>query len=183
MANAAAAPAAATREESLWVRPAAPVLVDGAAEDEAEAEAEDEALAVVGLSVVEVPVEVESVLVAAEASVPVLVPVSVEELEDVELELEPVEQTTAVGRSVTPPRAQRDLATLRVAAGALAGKLGGRIVHHLLSWSSSEHLSATQHETSLKKDLASQMHLKSMPHSLGMAPVAQSFCLGLVLQA
>lgn len=179
IAKAAAAPAAATSEESLWVIPAAPVLDDAAADDDAEAE--DEALSVVALSAVEAAVEVESVLVAAEASVPVLVPVSVE-LEEVEVELElaPVEQTTAVGRSVTPPRAQRDLATLRVAIGRSAGECGCGIAHHVLSWSSLEHLSATQHETSLKKDLASQMHLKSMPHSLGMAPVAQSFYLGLV---
>jgi len=81
------------------------VLV-AAAEEEARAELE-------ALSVVEalVPVAVvPSVLVAAEASVPVLVPVSVPEVE-----LALLEQTTAVGRSVTPPRAQRDLATLRVA--------------------------------------------------------------------
>lgn len=107
MANAAAAPAAATSEESLWVRGATPVLVAAAEADEALFEAVVEAL---------VPVTV----VESEVSVPDLVPVSVElELELVlvpELELDLLlEQTTSVGRSVTPPRAQIDLATLMVA--------------------------------------------------------------------
>lgn len=58
-----------------------------------------------------VPVVVDSlvVAVAAVAAVPV---VPVEVLVSVEV---PVEQTTALGISVTPPRAQIDLATLRVA--------------------------------------------------------------------
>lgn len=98
MANAAAAPAAATSEESLWVSAATPVLV-------AAAEA-DEAL---------VPVTV----VAPEVSVLDLFPVSVELglslVEVPELEPDLLEQTTSVGRSVTPPRAQIDLATLIVA--------------------------------------------------------------------
>ncbi|MBZ6374539.1 MAG: hypothetical protein LBE67_05875 [Kocuria palustris] len=106
MANAAAAPAAATSEESLWVSAATPVLVAAAEADEALLEAEAEAL---------VPVTV----VAPEVSVLDLFPVSVElELSLVEVpELEPdlLEQTTSVGKSVTPPRAQIDLATLMVA--------------------------------------------------------------------
>ena len=55
IANAAAAPAAATSEESWRVMTAAPVLVDAAAEDEAEVE--DEALSVVEV----LPVVVEPV--------------------------------------------------------------------------------------------------------------------------
>jgi hypothetical protein len=114
MANAAAAPAAATSEESLWVRGATPVLVSAAEADEALFEDVVEAL--VPVTVVE-----SEVLVAPAVSVPDLVPVSVElELEVVlvpELELDwLLEQTTSVGRSVTPPRAQIDLATLMVAA-------------------------------------------------------------------
>lgn len=83
------------------------MLVAAAEADEALFEAVVEAL---------VPVTV----VAPAVSVPDLVPVSVElELELVlvpELELDLLlEQTTSVGRSVTPPRAQIDLATLMVA--------------------------------------------------------------------
>lgn len=83
------------------------MLVAAAEADEALFEAVVEAL---------VPVTV----VESEVSVPDLVPVSVElELELVlvpELELDLLlEQTTSVGRSVTPPRAQIDLATLMVA--------------------------------------------------------------------
>jgi hypothetical protein len=114
IANAAAAPAAATSEESLCLIPATPVLVAAAEED---ALAELEALSVVE-ALVPVVVVLPSVLVAAEALVavlvPVVVPVSVEEVE-LEVELALLEQTAAVGRSVTPPRAQRDLATFRVA--------------------------------------------------------------------
>jgi hypothetical protein len=112
MANAAAAPAAATREESLRAGIAAPVLV-AAAEAEAEDEAEDELpelvleALVVEASEADAVVEPDEVEVEADASVLVLVP---------ELELELLlEQVTSVGRSVTPPRAQIDLATLRVA--------------------------------------------------------------------
>jgi hypothetical protein len=156
-----------------------------AAAEEALAELEE-------LSVIEawVPVAVVlSVLVAAEAlvpvEVPVVVPVSVElELELLELELAPVEQTAAVGRSVTPPLAQRPRATLMVAVMYVSCVLcrcdctmafAGR--NHALSWSALEHFCATQHETSLRKDLASQMHLKSTPQLWGMAAVAHSFCL------
>lgn len=85
------------------------MLVAAAEADEAPFEAVVEAL---------VPVTV----VAPAVSVSDLVPVSVElELELVlvlvpELELDLLlEQTTSVGRSVTPPRAQIDLATLMVA--------------------------------------------------------------------
>lgn len=77
MANAAAAPAAATSDESLWVSAAMAVLVEAAEE-----EAEVEAWLVEVVVDVWVPVTVVdwSVLVAAvtKASVPVLVPVSVE---------------------------------------------------------------------------------------------------------
>lgn len=126
------------------------MLVAAAEADEALFEAVVEAL---------VPVTV----VESEVSVPDLVPVSVElELELVlvpELELDLLlEQTTSVGRSVTPPRAQIDLATLMV-----------------VSWSALEHLSAMQQATSAKKDLDSQMHLKSMPQLWGIEPVAQDF--------
>jgi hypothetical protein len=132
-------------------------------------------------------VESVEVEVEADASVPVLVPV--EELVELELELELLlEQVTSVGRLVTPPRAQIDLATLRVAVTSkeiswvcsIGYFIGCSIegFNHLLSWSALEHLSATQQETSFKKDLASQMHLKSMPHFAGMAPVAHSFCRG-----
>lgn len=115
IASAAAAPAAAIREESWWVMTAALVPVDAAADDEVEAEVE-------ALSVAEVlPVVVEPVWVVDEASLPVLVPVSAElEPEDVDDEPASVEQVTEVGRSVTPPRAQRDLATFRVAVDILA---------------------------------------------------------------
>lgn len=72
----------------------------------------------VPVAVVLVPVMVESLVVSAVAAVPVpvVVPVlvSVPVLVPVEA-LAPVEQTTELGTSVTPPRAQIDLATLRVA--------------------------------------------------------------------
>lgn len=114
MANAAAAPAAATSEESLWVSAATPVLVAAAETDEAPFEAMVEASVVEALVPVTV-VEAE-VLVAPEVSVLDLVPVSVELVLVPELELDLLlEQTTSVGRSVTPPRAQIDLATLMVA--------------------------------------------------------------------
>lgn len=128
------------------------MLVAAAEADEAPFEAVVEAL---------VPVTV----VAPAVSVSDLVPVSVElELELVlvlvpELELDLLlEQTTSVGRSVTPPRAQIDLATLMV-----------------VSWSALEHLSAMQQATSARKDLDSQTHLKSMPQLWGIEPVAQDF--------
>ena len=55
-------------------------------------------------------------VVAPEVSVLDLSPVSVElELSLVEVEPDLLEQTTSEGRSVTPPRAQIDLATLMVA--------------------------------------------------------------------
>jgi hypothetical protein len=79
----------------------------------AEAEAEDELselvleALVVEASEADAVVEPVEVEVEADASVLVLVP---------ELELELLlEHVTSVGRSVTPPRAQIDLATLRVA--------------------------------------------------------------------
>lgn len=100
MANAAAAPAAATSEESLWVGGATPELVAAAEADEALSEAVVEAW--VPVTVVE-----SEVLVAPAVSVPDLV-------SELELDLL-LEQTTSVGRSVTPPRAQIDLATLMVA--------------------------------------------------------------------
>lgn len=115
MANAAAAPAAATSEESLWARAATPVLVAAAETDEALFEEAVEAFVLVAV------VESE-VSVVLEVSVLDLIPVSVKlELELVlvlapELELDLLlEQTTSAGRSVTPPRAQIDLATLMVA--------------------------------------------------------------------
>ena len=114
MANAAAAPAAATSEESLWAIAATPVLVAAAETDEA---LEDGVEALVLVAVVE-----SEVFVALEVSVLDLVVLSVElELElalvlvpELELDLL-LEQTTSAGRSVTPPRAQIDLATLMVA--------------------------------------------------------------------
>jgi hypothetical protein len=111
MANAAAAPAAATSEESLWVSAARPLLVAAAEADEVV-----EALSEV---VVAVLVPVRLVLDAAVVSVLAFVPVSVElELALVlvlEAELDLLfEQTTSLGRSVTSPRAQIDLATLMV---------------------------------------------------------------------
>lgn len=89
------------------------------------------------------PVFVVSPVVDAVAAVPVAVEA-------------PVEQVTALGISVTPPRAQIDLATLRV-----------------VSWSSLEHLSAIQQDISAMKDLAVQMHSTSIPHFEGIASVAQ----------
>lgn len=119
IAKAAAAPAAASREESLvWPRIAAPVVAaaDEAADEAAEEDesvvdavapvAVDAAVASVEVSVlVEVtePLRVVSVVVLLVAEAVVAAPV---------LELE---QTTAEGRSVTPPRAQIFLATSRVA--------------------------------------------------------------------
>lgn len=89
----------------------------------AEAEAEDELpelvpeALVVEASEADAVVEPVEVEVEADASVPVLVP-------ELELELELLlEQVTSVGRLVTPPRAQIDLATLRVA-----------VVLKLVSW-------------------------------------------------
>lgn len=46
---------------------------------------------------------------------------------------------------------------------------------NILSWSALEHLSAMQQATSSRKDLDSQMHLKSMPQLWGIEPVAQVF--------
>lgn len=83
------------------------MLVAAAEADEALFEAE----ALVPVTVVE-----SEVLVAPAVSVPDLVPVSVELELELVLELDLLlEQTTSVGRSVTPPRAQIDLATLMVA--------------------------------------------------------------------
>ena len=83
------------------------MLVAAAEADEALFEAE----ALVPVTVVE-----SEVLVAPAVSVPDLVPVSVELELKLVLELDLLlEQTTSVGRSVTPPRAQIDLATLMVA--------------------------------------------------------------------
>jgi len=61
--------------------------------------------ALVPVAVVIDPVFVVSPVVDAVAAVPVAVEA-------------PVEQVTALGISVTPPRAQIDLATLRVAVGS-----------------------------------------------------------------
>lgn len=44
---------------------------------------------------------------------------------------------------------------------------------HLLSWSSLEHLPATQQEMSFRKDFVVQMHSTSIPQLEGMASVAQ----------
>lgn len=128
MAKAAAAPAAAIREESrFWPRMAAPVV---AAAEEAAEEAEEEALEAAD-PVVEAPVLVAEtdpdrvVLVAVDCALPVLVSVEVpvEVTEEVpvaedEPEEDPEEevQEIVLGRSVTPPRAQIPLATWRVAA-------------------------------------------------------------------
>jgi hypothetical protein len=94
----------------LWVIAAMAVLVAPTVEVETSKVPVDVVVAVwVPVAVVE-----PSVLVAAVTPVPVLVPVSVEL--EVELVLEfDFEQTTSLGRSVTPPRAQMDLATLMVA--------------------------------------------------------------------
>jgi hypothetical protein len=128
MAKAAAAPAAASREESrVWPRTAAPVV---AAAEEADLEADEEALEA-AVPVVEVPVLVAEtepdrvVLVPVACELPVLVSVElpVEVPEEVpvaaaEPEEEPADevQEMVLGRSVTPPREQMPLATWRVAA-------------------------------------------------------------------
>lgn len=96
----------------MWASAAMAVLV-AAAEEEAE-------LAGALLEVVEawVPVMVvdPSVLVAAVTEASVELELELELVAAPELELElPLEQTTSLGRLVTPPRAQIDLATLRVA--------------------------------------------------------------------
>ena len=129
MAKAAAAPAAAIREESrVWPRTAAPVV---AAAEEADWEAEEEELeaaepVVEALVLVAVTEPDRVVSVAVDWALPVLVslvlPVVVPEavpVAAVPVAVEaPVEQVTALGISVTPPRAQIDLATLRVAVGS-----------------------------------------------------------------
>ena len=100
----------------MWAIAAIPVLVAAAETDEV---LEDVVEALVLVAVVE-----SEVFVALEVSVLDLVVLSVElelELElalvlvpELELDLL-LEQTTSAGRSVTPPRAQIDLATLMVA--------------------------------------------------------------------
>lgn len=125
MAKAAAAPAAAIREESrVWPRTAAPVV---AAAEEAEWEAEEEELeaavpVVEALVLVAVTEPDRVVSVAVDWALPVLVslvlPVVVPEA--VPVAAVPVaveEQEIVLGRSVTPPREQMPLATWRVAAG------------------------------------------------------------------
>lgn len=117
MAKAAAAPAAAIREESLfWPRTAAPVVVaadeaDDAAEETVDEEEEDaEEDAAVEEALAPVAVVEASVLVVAVAE-----PLRVVS-DAVLLVAAVVEQETVLGRSVTPPRAQIDLAAWSVAA-------------------------------------------------------------------
>lgn len=117
MAKAAAAPAAAIKEESLvWPRTAAPVVAaadeaDEAADeaDEAIEEAEEPAVAE-ALAPVAVVVASVLVVVAVAVSEPVRV------VSDAVLVVaSAVEHERVLGRSVTPPRAQIPLAALRVA--------------------------------------------------------------------
>lgn len=108
IAKAAAAPAAAMKEASLfWLSAAAPVVA--AAVEAAALEEEDSWVLEACVPVTRV--EVSVVFAAAELvvvgdAVAVLLPVEALDAAD--------EHATVSGRSVTPPRAQMDLAALRV---------------------------------------------------------------------
>lgn len=133
MAKAAAAPAAAMKEASLYCPSAAPPVVAAAEAEDAVAEPEVEVLSVpdlvvdedfvvlasaVPLTVVSEPLAVvvlEAVVVEVlpEAVVEVLSEV-VAEAPEVEVLDAPVVQATVLGRSVTPPAEQIALAAFRV---------------------------------------------------------------------
>lgn len=121
-AKAAAAPAAAMKEASLfWLSAAAPVVA--AAVDAAALEEDDSWVlkACVPETVVVAPVlfaAAEPVVVGD--AVAVLLPVEALDASD--------EQATVLGRSVTPPRAQMDLAALRVSVARSWSGLGHKVL-------------------------------------------------------
>lgn len=175
MAKAAAAPAAAMKEASLYCPSAAPPVVAAAEAEDAVAEPEVEVLSVPDLVVDEdfvvlasaVPLTVVSeplaVVVLEAVVVEVLPEVVVEVLSEVVAEAPevevldaPVVQATVLGRSVTPPAEQIALAAFRVS-----------------SCSAVVHLPTMQQAMSLRKLLLPQIQATSMPQLAGMALVAQ----------
>lgn len=125
MAKAAAAPAAATKEASLFCPSAAPPVVAAAEAEDAVAEPAVEVLSVSDLVVDEdfvvlasaVPLTVVSEALAAvvlEAVVVEVLSEVVAEAPEVEVLDAPVVQATVLGRSVTPPAEQIALAAFRV---------------------------------------------------------------------
>lgn len=125
MAKAAAAPAAAKKEASLFCPSAAPPVVAAAEVEDAVAEPELEVFSVPDLVVDKDFVVLASAVPLTVVSEPVAVVVPevvlVEELSEVVAEAPevlvldaPVVQATVLGKSVTPPAEQIPLAALRV---------------------------------------------------------------------
>jgi hypothetical protein len=134
MAKAAAAPAAAMKEASLFCPSTAPPLVAAAEVEDAVAEPEVEVFSVPDVVVDEDFVVVVSAVPLTVVSEPLAVVVPlvevVEALSELVVEVPeavvldaPVVQATVLGRSVTPPAEQIPLAALRVSVESGGAKV------------------------------------------------------------